>query len=587
MCRLRAISGWLSLLVLATASTVALADGAGPILNLLKSGRVPPERLPTVVEMVCKKGNADDLAYILSQVIDPKAYPPELRLKTLDWLANATKINKVRPSGDLSVIKNLLADPQAAKAPAFTLAVLRLATLWQVPEMGAELKRILATASSDTLRYAALDGLRTLGDADSQATIRDLATKGDSTQLRFAATAALAQLDLDAAARVAAAALAKATPQDDSARLVQAFLDRRQGSEKLAAELAKVSLPRDVAKRALRTMYSVGRSDAALSDVLSGAAGIAADVPPPTGTDLVKLCDEVMLKGDAARGELVFRRVELSCLKCHSISGGGGNIGPDLSPVGASSPIDYVVTSILNPSAAIKEHYATRNLITSDGMQYSGIVVDENDEQIKLKDASGQLITVPTADIEQQAEGKSLMPQGLTKFLTHEEFLDLAKFISELGKPGPFALRSRATVQRWRVLSAPSDLLKQEVPNIEVLRENVFRAPAEAWQPAYGKVAGALPLEELRSATGQTVLYLQADIEVQEPGPIGLRLHCDQPHQIWLDTTAVQSGESILTDLAAGAHTLTLRIELDEQPAGELTAEFFHPQGSHAEFVVK
>jgi putative heme-binding domain-containing protein len=537
--------------------------------------------------MVCKKGNAEDLAFILSQVVDPKAYSPDLRLKTLEWLANAARINKVKPAGDLAAVKGLLSDPQAAKNPAFALAVIRLAALWQVPEMGAELKSILDSTQDASLQFAALEGLRTLGGAGSRAAIQELATGSDSTATRFAASAALAQFDLDAAASAAAAALAKASPQDDSAKLMQAFLDRKQGSETLAAKLANTKLASDVAKRALRTMYSVGRSDQALSDVLSKAAGIATDVPPPTGAALVKLCDEVMLKGNAARGEQVFRRTDLNCMKCHSVSGGGGNIGPDLSPVGGSSPIDYVVTSILNPNLAIKELYVTRNFVTSDGLQLSGIVVDRNDQQVKLKDASGQIITVPTADIEQEAEGQSLMPQGLTKFLTHDEFLDLAKFVSELGKPGPYAVRSRQTVQRWRVLSAPSDPLKAEVPNIEILREHVLRAPAEAWQPAYGKVAGALPLEELRAATGQSVLYLQGDLEVLEAGPIGLRVHCDRPHQIWIDATPIQSGESVVSELSKSPHTITLRIELDDKQAPEISAEFFTPNGSKAEFVAK
>jgi hypothetical protein len=220
-------------------------------------------------------------------------------------------------------------------------------------------------------------------------------------------------------------------------------------------------------------------------------------------------------------------------------------------------------------------------------MQYSGIVVDRNDHQIELKDASGQIIVVPTADIEQEVEGKSLMPQGLTKFLTHEEFLDLAKFISELGKPGAYAVRTRPTIQRWRVLSKPNDQLKAEVPNIEFLREYVMRAPAVEWLPAYGKVAGALPLEELRTATGQAVLYLQADVDVLEPGPIGARIHCERPHQVWIDATPAPMGESFVLELDKGSHTITLRIELDEKPAPEVTAELFKPKDSKAEFVVK
>lgn len=580
-------AGILTLIVVAFVGSDALAADAGPLLKLLKSGRVPPERQSTVVEMICERGNAEDLAFVLSQAVDPNAFAPDLRLKTLEWLAKAAKINKVKPAGDLAAVKGLMSDPQAAKNPAFALAALRLAALWQVPEMGTELRKLIETAQDEELRTAALEGLRTLGDADSRKAIQELATGGDKIAMRFLATAALVQLDLDSAAKAAADALSKATPQDDSEKLVQAFLDRKGGADRLAAELAKAKLPPDVAKRALRTMYSVGRSDQALSDVLSHAAGIVADMPPPTGDDLARICQEVLQKGDAARGELVFRRADVNCLKCHSVSGGGGTIGPDLSPVGGSSPIDYVVNSILNPNLAIKESYATRNIITSDGLQYCGIVVDQNDQQITLKDASGQINTLATADIEQEAEGKSLMPQGLTKFLTHEEFLDLAKFISELGKPGPYAVRTRPTIQRWRVLRKVNGELKSGVPNIEFLREYVMQASAADWLSAYGKVGGDLPLEELRAATGQSVLYLQGDVEVIGAGLIGLQVKCDAPHQVWMGTTPIQPGEKAVAEFNRGRATITLRIELSDHPAPELTAEFFKPEGSKAEFVAK
>jgi hypothetical protein len=57
----------------ATTSALA-AGGAGPILKMLQEGRVPPERQPTVVEMVCKKGNADDLAYVWQQTLKPDGF---------------------------------------------------------------------------------------------------------------------------------------------------------------------------------------------------------------------------------------------------------------------------------------------------------------------------------------------------------------------------------------------------------------------------------------------------------------------------------------------------------------------------------
>ena len=62
--------------------------------------------------------------------------------------------------------------------------------------------------------------------------------------------------------------------------------------------------------------------------------------------------------------EAVFRRPELGCMNCHAINKAGGSIGPDLGPVGGSSPMDYIVQSILDPNASVKEEYLTKTDIT-------------------------------------------------------------------------------------------------------------------------------------------------------------------------------------------------------------------------------
>ncbi len=95
----------------------AHADGAGPLLKLLKSGKVPPERQPTVVEMVCKKGNAEDLAYVFGQVLDPAAFAADLRLKTLVWLTDAAKINKVKPDGRSGQDQATAGRPRGSQEP--------------------------------------------------------------------------------------------------------------------------------------------------------------------------------------------------------------------------------------------------------------------------------------------------------------------------------------------------------------------------------------------------------------------------------------------------------------------------------------
>jgi putative heme-binding domain-containing protein len=332
-------------------------------------------------------------------------------------------------------------------------------------------------------------------------------------------------------------------------------------------------------------MYALGRSDAELSNVLSEAAGIALDVPPPSQEEVAKIAARVAEKGDAARGEKIFRRADLSCMKCHAVSQAGGSVGPDLSPVGSISPIDYIVNSILNPNLAVKEQFVTRRVLTTDGEIVTGIQIDRDDQKLRLRDATGKIITIPVANIDQEEEGKSLMPQGLTKFLTEQEFFDLAKFVSELGKPGPYAIRKTPTIQRWRVLKNPAPELTQETPNVELFREHILDTSADDWQPAYGTVGGELPLAELAKQR-PVVVYLQGEVEVSEPGPGTVNIDCTEPTHTWLDAEPFESTKQITRELSAGRHTLTFRVAVTDRAAPTIRVELTKPSGSSAQFAV-
>ena len=241
-------------------------------------------------------------------------------------------------------------------------------------------------------------------------------------------------------------------------------MNRQGGADVLAAALGRHAPPADSAKLALRAVYALGRADPALVATLSRAAGLSAETKPLTPTELNQLVAEVAAKGDPARGELIFRRADLNCMSCHSLTKAGGEVGPDLSAIGQTSPADYIINSILNPDQAIKEQYHTLVVQTSDGQVFQGIVTDKDDQRIVLKDATGAPRVVPVASIEDQKPGGSLMPKGLANLMTHAEFVDLVRFLSELGKPGPYAIRTTPTIQRWRVLKPVSEALATRFP---------------------------------------------------------------------------------------------------------------------------
>jgi putative heme-binding domain-containing protein len=568
-------------------------SAVGPLLKLFQSGRLPAERQATVVEMICKRGNEHDLRVVFDKVARADGFPADLRKQAMAWLADAATTRKLKPAGDLAALGGILAG-EASRDAALQAAAIRLASTWKDVSVAPALRTLAMDAkAAPAMRRVAIEGLVAIGDPASREALARLASPGQPFPLRSLAIAGLAGFDLDGAATAAAKCLGEATAQEDPAELVAAFLNRKDGPERLAHALGQQALKPDVAKVSLRYMYSVGHSDAALTEVLSKAAGIVSDAPPPTPEEVAKLADEVVAKGDPARGEAIFRRKDLSCMKCHSVSRAGGQVGPELSAVGGSSPTDYIVNSILNPNLAVKEQYVTRVFELSSGKVLTGIVIDRDDVRVNVRDVNGQTITIPTADIDDEAEGRSLMPQGLTMFLTRSELVDLARFVSELGKPGPYAVQQTKRIQRWRVLRAPADELVNEVPHVENLRQFVFGAPAEQWLPAYGKVNGALPLSEIVDAADWAapgekprVLILQGEINVSDEGPVRFSIDSSAPFQAWVAADSIESKREATVTLPVGRHPITLRVEVAGKEKPELKVECATPDGATTNFEV-
>jgi len=559
----------------------ASTPAAQALTKLLASGRLPAERRGSVVALICSRGGPDDLAAILNRTIAGD-YEPEVQRRVLELLIDAAVTRKVQPSGDLTTIIKMVHAPTADRET--RLAAVRLASVWNVASIAGELTTAaLDDEGDEALRLASIDALATFGTPEAKVTLARLSTSAKSAKIRGLAAVALAKIDLDMAAQAAAPALASAESIDAVGPLLDAFLTRKGGPERLAVALKDASLSVDSAKLALRHMYSVGRSDAALSNILTEAAGIGGDVRPPSPEELSQLIAEVAANGNAERGERVFRRADLSCMKCHAVSRAGGSIGPDLSAVGSISPVDYLINSIVDPSLAIKEQFVTRVIITVDGETFTGIVVDRDDVRVNLKDAAGKVVTIATADIEEEAEGRSLMPQGLTKFLTRQELIDLSRFLSELGKPGPYAVGRTPTIQRWRVLKNPPVALAAAVPDARRLRQPMLGVAADAWTTMYAMTAGDLPIDELTSIG--LVVYLQGEVDVVEAGKVSVSVSPLQGTTTWIEDRLFDPLAAERT-LDRGRKTITLRVEPRLAEGTPVRVELRRPEGSKVQYDV-
>jgi putative heme-binding domain-containing protein len=550
---------------------------AAGLLNMLE--KIDPARKPALVETICRHGGAKELKAIWEQTLQPSVYSPALRRRTLESLADAALTRRTQPQIAKGAVQKLFADP-ALQADA-----IRLAAAWKLKDAAPALRKIArdSQARLDS-RQAALDGLAVLGDAASIKELHELAATGQPLAVRFRAAIALAQLDVDAGAQAAAAALAGAVEDDDPSSVVEAFLMRKNGSDKLATALEKQKIAADTAKRILRSMYLAGRNDARLGNVVSRFAGIDASPKPPSPAEVKALQAEALAKGDAVRGEHVFRRADLGCQKCHGINKAGGAIGPDLGPIGGSSPVDYIITSILDPNASIKEEYLTKIITTNAGQIITGIVAGRDKNQVVLKDATGKLVRIALSDIDEEATGKTLMPEGVTRILTRGELLDLVRFISELGKPGRYAIPTIATVQRWKKLHVVPAALRDGIPNREAIRETVLRAGPEAWDIVFSRVDGRLPLDEVRRAGHPEVIYLQGDVQVVQAGAVEIRVEASEPVTFWVDEEPFEGQSKALVSLTPGRHRITVRLAASSAANSTLRVELVKPADSAINF---
>jgi putative heme-binding domain-containing protein len=247
--------------------------------------------------------------------------------------------------------------------------------------------------------------------------------------------------------------------------------------------------------------------------------------------------------------------------------------------------MDYLIDSIIEPNKSIKDGYQSVVIQTKKGEVFSGIKVSQDDKQVILKDATHDRIAIDVASIKRDKPGDSLMPAGLPDALTRGEFLDLVKFLSELGKPGAYGPDTALLVRRWRVLDGKPAMRVANNPSLLASADAVAVQP---WQPAYSIVSGVLPLEAtVTSKTPQDLTFARGEIEVTSPGKIGLRVGDHKGLTMWVDGKAVDLTSDVAVELDKGVHALSFKIDVRSRGGAGLRVEIRDVPGSkgHAQPV--
>lgn len=400
-------------------------------------------------------------------------------------------------------------------------------------------------SQSAAVKQALAVALAKTSGARNENTLAELSAKGNM-QTRYAAVAGLAQANLRRGVREAAKLLVEDPSGADPALLVKSLLQHRDGGELLHEALQTVEIHPAVRANVSSFHRDTGLLPDSLVEIFRSPTTSGSLSAALLAEDLDALIADIESLGDPARGELVYRRKSVACTRCHAVGSAGPTIGPNLVATGAAAKTQYLIQSILQPDAAIAEHYEARTFLLVSGKVQTGIVAFRNEKEVVVHDPAqlGKEIRLAVEDIEDEFPAKSLMPTGLADQLqSRSEFLDLVKFISVLGRSGDFANDESPVIRKWRVVATHES---SGPPNDDA-----------DWSSAYSKVSGDLPSEDYPEGK---FVFARGFVNVLVAGSARLQINSADGLALWVDGKPIGDLAAPIS-LDKGRHSFTFRLD--------------------------
>lgn len=535
------------------------------LTQLYQKNQIPAEYLQNTLTAIARNGKASDLN-ILFEMALKGGDANKGTAAQLAALEEAARQRGVQPDSDLSRIASLM----DSEDDAVSLSSTRLIGYWKLESLNNKLVELTKKGDKNTKR-AALVALASMDKANASKVLIDIATGKNTDELRLLAAVQLVSVNVEEAGRITPALLNSLSATTDASELFTAFYTTRDGIGTLAKALTGKKIPVAIAKaarQAVQTQVRSGRQKdedvVALKKALEATGGTLPVERMPqqlSDQEIANLAKDVRSTADADRGELIFRKS--SCFTCHALGGAGGLIGPDLSSLGTSSPVETIIKSIIYPTVSIKEGYELQRIAKKDGSELLGYLVSNGNTEIVMRDVSGLEVAVPKSQIEamEKVPG-SLMPAGLTAGLDKQEFVDLIGYLSKLGESGKYRVPNTRFVRRWETVSGSKELTKKA--GAEGLAYFIKPNAKVPYQAAYSKVAGDLPVDELPvvDLAGKRYSLVRFEIEVLTKGNVNLAMNSTAGVSAWDGQKSLKLTENgVVADLSQGIHSITVAVD--------------------------
>jgi putative heme-binding domain-containing protein len=135
-------------------------------------------------------------------------------------------------------------------------------------------------------------------------------------------------------------------------------------------------------------------------------------------------------RGDAVKGEAVFRAM---CASCHRANGSGGRLGPDLSRIGSARSRELMVRRIRGGIEGFRQGYEPVTLTPQSGPPISGVKKNEDLFSVQIMDTSERIQGYEKDKMKAVENGvRSAMPAFSSNRLSDADLDDVLRYLQTL-----------------------------------------------------------------------------------------------------------------------------------------------------------
>jgi putative membrane-bound dehydrogenase-like protein len=297
-------------------------------------------------------------------------------------------------------------------------------------------ERALAVAADPNApagdRINLIDVLGQTGKAESLPVLLRVLAEAKGDGVRGAALAALQPFADDSVTRAVLDAYPKLSPALRGK--AQVLLCSRPASSLAFLETVDAGkiMPKDVPLEPLRRVASY--RDERLTKLIEKHWGKVGPLPAGEKVARINAIRHALGQrpGDVVNGKALFTK---TCATCHTLFGEGNKVGPELTGADRKNR-DFLLTSIVDPSAYIRPEFVAYVVNLKDGRALTGLVAESSPRAITLLNDKNERTVIAREKIDDMvASAVSLMPEKILDPLSEQEIRDLFAYLQGNGQP--------------------------------------------------------------------------------------------------------------------------------------------------------